>query len=393
MSEVGTGVAARWLRSLDAAAFDAPGREGAARADRLHEIDGIRGWAALAVVIYHMFYETFGMLYPAFRNPLTETFNGRYAVGIFFILSGEALSASFFAGGGMRAVASLAVKRHSRLSIPIFAAALLVWILQQSGLIFAHEAAGLVHREDWLGTFVSQPISLLTCLQYALIGVYVGDPATGQIVPFLWTMSVEMMGSILIFILLSLWDWLRYRAVILVILGLLLLSSGVACYYAGFVAGLFFASARRQGMIGRIRRWRWMPALSGIAIVALLAAMYASRLRGERFYVMLEVALLAAVFVNPWAVSFFSTRVSRFLGHISFPLYLVHFAVLISFTSGMIVHFGGGAALDQRMAATIASASVAAAIVAAILFEPVELLTRMFGKWLARTIVLPRDRG
>ena len=32
---------------------------------RLHELDGIRGWAALAVVVFHLCYETFGIVFPS----------------------------------------------------------------------------------------------------------------------------------------------------------------------------------------------------------------------------------------------------------------------------------------------------------------------------------------
>jgi uncharacterized membrane protein len=32
--------------------------------ERLTEIDGLRGWAALSVVIFHAFYVTFSSVYP-----------------------------------------------------------------------------------------------------------------------------------------------------------------------------------------------------------------------------------------------------------------------------------------------------------------------------------------
>ena len=41
---------------------------------RLDLLDGVRGWSALSVVLFHVFWETFGALVPAFRNPIVTPF-------------------------------------------------------------------------------------------------------------------------------------------------------------------------------------------------------------------------------------------------------------------------------------------------------------------------------
>lgn len=38
---------------------------------RVHEIDGVRGWAALAVVNYHLFWTLLEFTVPWMRNPVT----------------------------------------------------------------------------------------------------------------------------------------------------------------------------------------------------------------------------------------------------------------------------------------------------------------------------------
>src|SRR5258706_1988331 len=98
-------------------------RDGAAI--RFHEIDGLRGWAALSVVVFHLYWETFGVVMPGLRNPATAFFlDAGLAVSLFFVLSGEALSAAYFAGKGEVAVVKLCVKRYTRLTIPIAATCL-----------------------------------------------------------------------------------------------------------------------------------------------------------------------------------------------------------------------------------------------------------------------------
>src|SRR4051812_23978215 len=77
---------------------------------RWSELDGVRGWAALSVMLFHVSWETFGIVEPAFRNILTASLlNGQLDVAIFFVLSGEALSASYWRDGNHRSVTKLAI--------------------------------------------------------------------------------------------------------------------------------------------------------------------------------------------------------------------------------------------------------------------------------------------
>ena len=88
---------------------------------RLSELDGIRGWAAFSVLLFHIMWEVFGIKFPEFRNNYTAfILNGPLAVYVFFVLSGEALSTPYRMTGKRSSVTRLALKRYLRLSIPIF---------------------------------------------------------------------------------------------------------------------------------------------------------------------------------------------------------------------------------------------------------------------------------
>lgn len=122
---------------------------------RAKELDGIWGWAALAVVGYHVIWETFGALDPPCRNPIGGIFlRGPLAVAIFFVVSGEALSLPFFRSG-RRAVYALAVRRYPRLVVPIAFNSLIIWLILSLGLNFNRMAGEIVQSPDWLGIFVS----------------------------------------------------------------------------------------------------------------------------------------------------------------------------------------------------------------------------------------------
>src|SRR5262249_47363679 len=60
---------------------------------RISALDGLRGWAALSVIVYHLTWELFGALYPIYRNPWLSIFgNGAFAVAVFFAISGYVLT-------------------------------------------------------------------------------------------------------------------------------------------------------------------------------------------------------------------------------------------------------------------------------------------------------------
>ena len=108
--------------------------------DRLREIDGIRGWAAFSVMCVHIVGQ-FNDIVPGLQNAATRILlNGDFDVIVFFVLSGDALSASYWRTGRQRDVVQLGVKRYSRLTIPILASCLLMYALIELGLAFTHKS-------------------------------------------------------------------------------------------------------------------------------------------------------------------------------------------------------------------------------------------------------------
>lgn len=97
---------------------------------RINALDGLRGWAAVTVVVYHVVWETFGSVLPVIHNPLFAVFMNRsLAVALFFILSGEALSVAYFQSRDEKLVVGSVLKRYSRLTIPVVASSLVVFAI------------------------------------------------------------------------------------------------------------------------------------------------------------------------------------------------------------------------------------------------------------------------
>jgi peptidoglycan/LPS O-acetylase OafA/YrhL len=358
-----------------------------AHGGRLTELDGIRGWAALGVVCYHVFWETLFFRAPEMRNIVTGAlFDGGLAVSIFFVLSGEALSAPFFQGKGDAAIRALAIKRYTRLAIPVLGACALVWALAASGQMYFDKAAAFAGREHWLQGWLDFPITLAGLIKYSLLEVFYLDRPAHEWNPFLWTMGVELDGSILVFAILLFARDLKGVKPAMLLLAIILAcapcraTQNVSC----FLVGVLFADFRARGgfaTLGTADRQKLFAAALLGALLSAGAAAYG----GHHDYKNLKaIAILFFVFAMPGASAFFRAPVSQFLGKISFPLYLVQFPVIIGPMCAAMVAAESRGVLDRPMAYAIGIGTLALTIAVAWAFLPVERLTAKIGAALVR---------
>lgn len=365
-----------------------------AKAVRLTELDGIRGWAALAVVIFHLGWETFGEVLPGFKSPIFASINGQLAVGLFFVLSGEALSAGFLATRDIRIVAGLAVRRPFRLSLPVFGSVMLVYIVQQLGLAWQHDAYRVVRRAGdlWIADSVPAPLTIFSSVKYSFLSMYGGDsPANYN--PFTWTMPIELGGSILVFAVLPMIPILRYPRLVLLQLAVMCIFAGVQSgYYGCFLLGVACAMTRLGGGFQKLQCFRIMPIVScaGI-IVALVTSAYGIMHPGHVRLSLIAASILApSIYCNKSAIYLFRTRFSQMLGKVSFALYLVQFPVIISFTSYAILYVSRRGSITYESALGIFALSLLIILFVALSFEPLEIFTRWSGRRIATTLLKPR---
>ncbi|MDE3177434.1 MAG: acyltransferase [Pseudomonadota bacterium] len=362
--------------------FAAPLRPRPRAGGRLSELDGVRGWAALGVVCFHVFWETMYVRAPEMRNIVTGVlFDGGLAVSIFFVLSGEALSAPFFQGKGDAAVRALAIKRYTRLALPVLASCALLWALGAARLIYVDQAAAIAGNSHWLTGWLAFPLTLAGLVKYALFEVFTLVRPAQEWNPFLWTMGVELDGSLLVFaILLFARDWKGARGLLLLAAVALAFSpmraaQNVSC----FLVGLLFADFRAAGGFAALaqsgRGALFATALAGVMLDAGAAA-YSGHHDHKNLY---AIAMLFLVFATPAASAFFRAPLSQFLGKISFPLYLVQFPVIVAPMSAAMVLAEGHGAFGRPMAYAIGVAAVGLAVGLAYAFLPVERLTATVG--------------
>jgi peptidoglycan/LPS O-acetylase OafA/YrhL len=362
---------------------------GAPEQQRFAALDGLRGWAALSVVVYHCLWQTFGARFPETHNFLTSLLgNGILAVAVFLTISGYVLTRKRWRNPDNPPLLIAFVRRYIRLTIPIIAATLLVFVLMMLDLTPTRAAFQVTEVRGWYNTFVRFEPSLLEAISFALFWTYIWIGGQNYN-PFLWTMIAELWGSYVLFAFSQNDRFLREPYTPLLLCGTitLLVFPLAAC----FLAGALIALAERDGVLPAEPE----PLTSFVASCGLVALLLAGTFvqmidRDVLTLSLLGMGIFLAVRYSLPAQRFLTLGVSQFLGRISFPLYLVQFAVIVSLSAQVIVWADGNDALTATTAMLIAAGSVIASLALATLFLPIELATLSLLRRLDRRRSAPR---
>ena len=347
------------------------------RPGRLDFLDGLRGLAAVQVVLLHYaaaFLPGLGTQDPGLvhfgwerrflRAPYFFPFDGTFSVYLFFAISGTVLTLAF--GRHPLALGSAALRRTVRLGIPM-AASLALAALLLSVWPRAHVEAGALSNSYWLSGLMNADTSAAEVLREALgsgmvLGyretsalpeavwsVFPSDGIGHTLNPPLWSLHLEFWGSVLVALLAAVRHLAPPRAHLALALGLAALLSRNPLL--PFVAGHLFALAwqspgwpavqRSTGwrVVGAVALWAGVWACTNPPwrwISAWLAAPGPFKLwSGDTHLQSLYAALLfftgTMLFPPFWRL--LGSRPVQALGHNSFGLYLVHFPILFTVAS------------------------------------------------------------
>lgn len=336
---------------------------------KLRYLDGLRGWAALAVVFDHLAFAFLpysinkgGVWHHLgegrFHDSLAYTMvNGEFAVCIFFILSGIVLSASFFRTGRAQSVQASAAKRYFRLAIPAGVSVLAACALVQLGW-FNNQTAAQLSGSNWWSHFWVTPANWWQAISHGFGGLFWDGTNDESYNPVLWTLKIELWGSFLVYFVLLAFGQFRRRWLVYAVLTAILWKT----YYMGFILGLITADVYFHGWLERlppfVQRFGWIPLLilglvlgsmpQGPLTQTIFAAVPSWQgimpLADWRLVILMTgaYAVLVAVLLGRWPQRFLTWRVSAFLGRISFALYLTHFLVLGSYASYLFTALRNG---------------------------------------------------
>ena len=342
---------------------------------RNRELDGIRGWAAISVLLFHFFVETFGVLFPFVRTGVFRFISDGYlAVLIFFILSGDALSSSFFQTKSTASTVRLVLARYFRLVFPIFISCISVYILMKLHWTFNKEAAPIVQREDWLGAFITFPADFYECIKYSFFEVFFQNITEFSYNPFFWTMSIEILGSLIVFI--NIFIFSTIRKPIIVLAAQLLFFIWMDSWYSLFIVGMLLGYLRSINVIEKIESKKYLVGIVTVVLISivLLNKLYTIFFITSNFfaYFLKASSIVIIIYCTPMLKLFFKSKVSLFFGEISFPLYAIHFSVLVSFTSWLILKAQEEGGLYSSKAWWIIFSSILLCILLAFFFRQIE---------------------
>jgi len=209
-----------------------------------------------------------------------------------------------------------------------------------TGLDHHKEAAVILQRQDWLGSVLHFEQSVLGLIRYSLIGVYTSHTKELSYNPFLSTMSIEMVGSMMVFILCYLWHRLHKPEWVCALLAMFLtvIGSPLGLFFAGVLIGYI----RNEGyfesyLIQRVYQYFAFVLVIIIVMVSIMTSGMIGPVVIKLIHLLVAVLLVLCFYSQKSLKSFFCNKLSSFLGEISFPLYLVHFQVLISLMSWLVI--------------------------------------------------------
>jgi peptidoglycan/LPS O-acetylase OafA/YrhL len=316
-------------------------------------LDGLRGFAALAVFIGHLSLVVlpdlemlrgdygWGLIITQIgKSPLDVLWNGSSAVCVFFVLSGYVMTDL-----GKRSRLNLPaqiVRRYLRLAIPVLITSTSAYLLMREGLMHNHIDPDVTG--GWLARWYDFGYSDQHMVYEALIGTF--HEGSDAYNPNLWTMHPEFLGSVYVIVICAIAPGRT--------IGFALLAG---YYYADFIL-LFAIGALLNDYETEISRIG-----PRTAIALFLVGMYMCSMPNVGPEISLPWhAMLPRIFhyddAHYWhsigatlivlglqcssrLQAIFASRIGRELGRMSFTLYLIHIPILCSFTAWLVLAVHG----------------------------------------------------
>jgi len=333
--------------------------------EKINYLDGLRGVAAINVMIMHFFIILVpAMIYsdrmPSHMGNLEHIFSstplgligaGNFSVCIFFVLSGYVLTQKYFINRDKKIIISGAMRRYIRLFVPVLAVTILSFLMASTGVFHYYIETVMVSGNNNYDNYWTFTPDIVDAVKQAVWGsFFTGDDTYN---PVLWTMTTEFYGSMLVFAMALMFGVQRNRWTFYLAASVLFFNS----YYFAFIIGMGLADTFNS-KTSRFKADNKMIDNKIILSVILFSglflgsypvgtvtndSLYAFLNNGlfeipKLTYHILGAGMIMFVLLNSrWLQQIFSSPVPVFLGKISYSLYLIHFLIISSFTCALFL--------------------------------------------------------
>ncbi len=320
--------------------------------------------AALMVLLQHLGTDFLASLQSEQYDSIFLAFitNGHFAIVIFFVLSGYALS--LIQIRRKQNLLPLFIVRYFRLMLPILFACTITYIFLTSRLFLI------------TGNAYQFTPSIPSLLKFSLFDVFFDYQNSFSYGPQLWTITNEIIGSYVIYVLIPLFrKQFKFRLFfpLVVAVTLLFFKPFIACFIFGYlIAELNLRCLEKSSKLISIA--------SLLAFVSVVGIVTMSESLEDWIKCLLASALIISVSYSPVLKMAFTNSVMLFLGKISFALYLIQFIVICSLSAYIANQFRGHDFVNLIAASINLAITIAVCILFAYLLTPLDTYSIQISK-------------
>lgn len=291
------------------------------------------------------------------ETPLFFLLNGTASVTLFFVLSGFVLSYGYFKNPE-RPIAGAVIRRWPRLFPIALASTVLSYALFKLD-IYHYSAASEFTHSDWMSKFgyasqqFTSNVTFVDAVTQGAFFTFFRSSSDSWMNSSLWTMHLELLGSFIVFGLTAVIREGKPKEA-----PFIFLTTGVLVFFGNYFLPLFVVGTCLAYFHSKYKFIPKTPRLLRTVLIVslvLLAFGYQDPAKGfyqiaGRFspfesYFRICVHGLASVALIHFALldrnlnGLLAWRPLCFLGHVSFPLYVLHVPLIFSVGAGVFVYF------------------------------------------------------